>query len=57
MGDGDGEAIIIELKRQILWDKKCNANCPSFKYLNNSSTISTNHGDYKIFEPENLLNS
>ena len=57
MGDGDGEAIIIELKRQILWDKKCNANCPSFKYLNNSSTISTNHGDYKIFELENLLNS
>jgi len=49
VGGGDGEAIIIELKHQIFWDKKCNVNCPSFKYLNISSTISTNHSDYKNF--------
>ena len=49
MGDGDGEAISIELKHQILWDKKCNVNCPSFKYPNISSTISTIRGDFNNF--------
>jgi len=49
VGDGDGEAISNELKHQILWDKKFNVNCPSFKYLNISSTISTIHGDYNNF--------
>jgi len=46
VGDGDGELLNENIR---FFGTRSNVNCPSFKYLNISSTISTNHSDYKKF--------